>query len=784
MSWILKQAEDILNKVDQQANVAFHLPPQQQSSIPSSENISSKNTSTQAQQEKFTSLSSSSKTSSHNLSTSRQSSKEQVRHPTRKSPSSIDGDAEVDLMQFLNSAEPINKDSNKQSKSNHTKQTNSFSSTSLKHLQEEDNFLTVSKSVNSTPRSLTPAIMTMSENNSEDVRNQTETNINRSSSFSALKSTAVSNYSLLHQERQPDTSSIPDEMTQEKLISAHDVSLELSVSQQQDASSNDNHLKDELIQSLNDEMFSLKATKQSYESELQNSKRLQLQYQQQISECDALLRDLRTKESDYLEALSTKDSQIALLRIRLQESDDLCKQKQQLIDQLQQECVQTQAFDSLQLKISQLEFELSTRQFDMDKLQNDYYDVQKQAQDDKQQLLDLLKVNEKKMANEKQHVQDIQQQNKQLKVLIQQLELDMQDYKQKAQRILQTKDTLIAKLKEFSQQKQQHRAGIHDAESILHSDQQQSSDDSNIDLSDNGNLSPIGSSSSQINWSQINYDELKIENDLYKSELKQRELLIYNLKHDLSEYELQQQHYNEQTHAELQQLQDQLQDEKHRYSLLEQDCKKLKTDYHLLQDDLHKQKHQMYTQLTERERDLEKVRLQLTSKTINHLNDNELEKRLQTLTENLIQKQTIIETLQTDKQSLNLQLERLESRLNDYDQISTASSQKRNVTTIQMSSDQREGDEHSNVENIRYRMPLLRESPNDVDLAKKVKRAVSELDKLGIRLGVFLRRYPIVRLGVLFYAILLHAWVLLVLSTYTPETHDTSYQPPFVPKQP
>ncbi|CAF3889872.1 unnamed protein product, partial [Didymodactylos carnosus] len=98
-----------------------------------------------------------------------------------------------------------------------------------------------------------------------------------------------------------------------------------------------------------------------------------------------------------------------------------------------------------------------------------------------------------------------------------------------------------------------------------------------------------------------------------------------------------------------------------------------------------------------------------------------------------------------------------------------------------MSSDQREGDEHSNVENIRYRMPLLRESPNDVDLAKKVKRAVSELDKLGIRLGVFLRRYPIVRLGVLFYAILLHAWVLLVLSTYTPETHDTSYQPPFVP---
>ncbi|CAF1501876.1 unnamed protein product [Didymodactylos carnosus] len=144
----------------------------------------------------------------------------------------------------------------------------------------------------------------------------------------------------------------------------------------------------------------------------------------------------------------------------------------------------------------------------------------------------------------------------------------------------------------------------------------------------------------------------------------------------------------------------------------------------------------------------------------------------------------IPETLQTDKQSLNLQLERLEARLNDYDQISTASAQKRNTTTIQMGGDQREDDEHSNVENIRYRMPILRETPYDVDLAKKVKRAVSELDKLGIRLGVFLRRYPIVRLGVLFYAILLHAWVLLVLFTYKPETHDTNYQPPSLPKQP
>ncbi|CAF1274132.1 unnamed protein product [Didymodactylos carnosus] len=692
---------------------------------------------------------------SPSVSISRQSSKEQGRRPARKTSITNDDGTEVDLMQFLNSSEPVNKINNtKQSKEYHTKQTNSFPNVVLKQQEKPEDILAMSKSVSSTSRPLTPAI-------------------NRSS-FPALESTSVNNRPSSPQQQHPVRFSTSDEMPNDNLTTALDVPLQSPPLQQQDVSipsptSANDHLKDEILHSLNDEILSLTSHNQSYEVELQNSKRLHLQYQQQISECDALLRDLRSKESDYLETIIAKDSQIALLRIRLQESDDLCKQKQQLIEQLQ-------------LKISQLESELSARQLDVDKLQNDYHLAQKQAQDEKQQLLDLLKLNEKKMTSEKMHLQDTQHQNKQLKLLIQQLEQDMQDYKQKAQRILQTKDKLIAKLKEFTQQKPQQRASIHD-ESILLSDQQQSSDETGLDLADNGNLSPT-SSSSQINWSQINYDELKVENELYKSELKQRELLIYNLKHDLSEYELQQQHFDEQTHADLKHLQDQLQDERDRYSLLEQDCKKLKTDYHLLQDDLHKQKQQMYTQLTERERELEKLRLQLTSKTINHLNDYELEKRLQTLTENLIQKQTVIETLQTDKQSLNLQLERLEARLNDYDQISTASAQKRNTTTIQMGGDQREDDEHSNVENIRYRMPILRETPYDVDLAKKVKRAVSELDKLGIRLGVFLRRYPIVRLGVLFYAILLHAWVLLVLFTYKPETHDTNYQPPSLPKQP
>ncbi|CAF1624456.1 unnamed protein product, partial [Didymodactylos carnosus] len=163
------------------------------------------------------------------------------------------------------------------------------------------------------------------------------------SSFPALESTSVNNRPSSPQQQHPVRFSTSDEMPNDNLTTALDVPLQSPPLQQQDVSipsptSANDHLKDEILHSLNDEILSLTSHNQSYEVELQNSKRLHLQYQQQISECDALLRDLRSKESDYLETIIAKDSQIALLRIRLQESDDLCKQKQQLIEQLQVEC--------------------------------------------------------------------------------------------------------------------------------------------------------------------------------------------------------------------------------------------------------------------------------------------------------------------------------------------------------------------------------------------------------------------------------------------------------------
>jgi DNA repair exonuclease SbcCD ATPase subunit len=265
---------------------------------------------------------------------------------------------------------------------------------------------------------------------------------------------------------------------------------------------------------------------------------------------------------------------------------------------------------------------------------------------------------------------------------------------------------------------------------------------------------------------------MKNENDLFKQELQARELTIHTLRHELQDLELLVQQTDEQYQTQINQLNEQFKDEHSRFILAEQDYRKIKQELTSRNEDFNKQQQMYQRQLTEREGDMERLRSQLTAKTINHVNDEELEKRLQTLTESLIHKQTIIETLQTDKSSLTMQLERLEKRLDDYETITTNNSLQQSFKTSAPTSISI--DDHEQYENLRYRMPLLRETPYDVDLTKKVKRAANQLDQLGIRLTLFLRRYPAVRLAVLFYAIVLHLWTFIVIFTYTPETHSNT----------
>lgn len=133
----------------------------------------------------------------------------------------------------------------------------------------------------------------------------------------------------------------------------------------------------------------------------------------------------------------------------------------------------------------------------------------------------------------------------------------------------------------------------------------------------------------------------------------------------------------------------------------------------------------------------------------------DLEKRLNSLTQSLVHKQTTLEAITAERNALRLQLEKLET------QYRSTVSQIRQQRLSYISSNETD-DAKSLVPNF------MVENPFDNKVARRVKRAYSSLDSVGVRLGVFLRRYPLIRILVIVYVAILHLWVMFVLLSSTP----------------
>ncbi|KAF7287021.1 hypothetical protein GWI33_002857 [Rhynchophorus ferrugineus] len=134
---------------------------------------------------------------------------------------------------------------------------------------------------------------------------------------------------------------------------------------------------------------------------------------------------------------------------------------------------------------------------------------------------------------------------------------------------------------------------------------------------------------------------------------------------------------------------------------------------------------------------------------------DEYENRVKSLTQTLIFKQNALETITTERNALRLQFEKLQV---EYDKrINELKNDKVRIINIQEFNDERH-----------YVPQFMRVSPNDAGVTRRVKHAYSTLDALSIRTGIFLRRYPLARVFVLCYMVILHIWVLAVLFWYVP----------------
>ncbi|ESP02313.1 hypothetical protein LOTGIDRAFT_82054, partial [Lottia gigantea] len=486
----------------------------------------------------------------------------------------------------------------------------------------------------------------------------------------------------------------------------------------------ENRLLRNEVSSLNTEMASLLARSKDSQKELENTKK---QIHSSASQNDQIIRELRARENDLSEALTAKDSQLAILRVRLEEGDNSVTNLKQQIDELQLQRTRilqdhtdssgmhSQALDSLKEKLIEVEAALKREQEAYKQSQQEATDRQSKLEQEQKALADALTQAERRAAEEKNKTLEVNNQLKLMKLNLETSRLELTDYKDKASRILQSKDRLISSLRE-------------------------------------GGASGIGEGSG---ISSIEFDSIKQERDMLKEELQQSKMLIENYKVELQDLEGQLQQESDTASEQIQSLEDNLSEEKRRREDSEQELLKQKQELQYAIDEINKQKTSFQSQLSARESEIDKLRNQLMTKSLSSVSETELESRVRALTESLIQKQTMLESLSTEKNSLALQLERLEQQYRD----------------VQLSA--RSAPAHVHIaDDDDGRVPtFMKEAANDTEVTRRMKRAANGIDRFSIRLGIFLRRYPIARVFVILYMGLLHVWVMIVLLTYQPEVH-------------
>ena len=202
--------------------------------------------------------------------------------------------------------------------------------------------------------------------------------------------------------------------------------------------------------------------------------------------------------------------------------------------------------------------------------------------------------------------------------------------------------------------------------------------------------------------------------------------------------------------------------------MLEDELNRNKEELNVTSRELLSVKEKLSRNTAEKEESISKLQHELTvikSKPMS-ASSEEFESRIKTLTDTLLSKQSQIERLNSEKQSLNLKVERLV--LENGAPRSAAASTRINISSI-FDDDTLKG---------RSGLPsICRESAFDNEFIKFCKRGLLTIDSLSLSVGLYFRRFALARVFILIYALLLHLWVTVVITTYKPEIHADHFQP-------
>ncbi|XP_074516677.1 golgin subfamily A member 5 [Sebastes fasciatus] len=492
----------------------------------------------------------------------------------------------------------------------------------------------------------------------------------------------------------------------------------------------ENQLLRSEVGSLNQEMASVIQRAKDLQDELNQARLRADRWNSEQSQTDRMLRELRSKVDDLTETLSAKDGQLAVLKIRLDEADQMLKSRCAALEEAQKEqsrimqdhtegsSMQSQALESIQDRLREADLAVRREQDSYRQMQSEYAGRLSKVEAERQTLAEAVTAAERRAAEEKLRVDDLQPQLKSAKAAAETVRQELQDYKHKASRILQSKEKLISSLKEGS----------------------------GLDTLDGS-----GAVAMEL-------EDLRHEKELQREDIQKLQGQVHTLRIEIQDLENQALTEAETWREQQLQLEEQQALQNRAKQEVEAEVERYKQELQYLEEEQHRAKTSLQSRMKDREDEIQKLRNQLTNKTLSSSSQTELENRLHQLTETLIQKQTMLEAMGTEKSSLVFQLEHLEQQLKNTQGGQSGG------PAINMSGLEGPVARQRNT-------PVLFSDHDSPGVYGRVRKAASTIDRFSIRLGIFLRRYPMARVFVILYIAILHLWVMIVLLTYTPEMH-------------
>lgn len=431
------------------------------------------------------------------------------------------------------------------------------------------------------------------------------------------------------------------------------------------------------------------------------------------------LATLQANHKEVLHLLKEQEEQVARLKRELQDGREQAAAAQDLVKGLQLENARLlqDSVDSsghLSQALQTLQDQIAEKHEELEAVQAVHHKELATVQDSLAILESERASLSSQLNQSKEATSELQLQCDRVRAELTCSRSELDQYRVRAQRILQDKERLIAEL------------------------QGQGS---------------LGRSISADDTVELELDQLRQERDLLREEIVQVSARLKASRDELQEMERRLESGREQASQSLQLLQE----ERKKRQTAEEDCRTHAEELRAVRDELSRQVAQLASRVRERDAELSRLRSQLSQRPSSPMGD-ELENRLHTLTQTLVLKQSSLEAVTTEKNALRLQLEKIENKHRDT--LALLHQMQSGLGSV------------NDTDDAKARVPsFLMESPFDTGVTRRVKRAYSSLDAVSIRTGVFLRRYPLARILVLCYMVLLHLWVMVVLFTYTPSGH-------------